>query len=114
MRRYEPRFDELRTTGFIVQSTAHFKIPLFLRKAKESFLLAHHLHPDATEERRLCWFQWAIAIHYYAMLYAAKAALLTRSVSEEVERHEAALVALVALLHPAPLERADLELLDQA
>jgi len=112
LRRYETRFQELCETGAIVRSTASFKKPLFLAKAKQSFLLARHLHHDAAEPQQLSWYSWAIVIHYYAMLYAAKAAILTRGY--EVKSHEAALVALAGLLVPTPLEREDLELLDQA
>jgi len=85
---------------------------LFLEKAENSLLIAkHHKDIQPREERsKLHWNYWAIIITYYAMLYAAKAAIL----GYEVKSHLVAQIALGHLLVSDMIEKEDLELLDQA
>jgi uncharacterized protein (UPF0332 family) len=112
---YKQRFKEYKQEGRIQRSTQAFKIKLFLDKAENSLLIAqHHKEIEPTEEqpRKLHWHYWAITISYYAMLYAAKAAILSKGY--EVKDHQAAQVALGHLLVPDEIEKEDLELLDQA
>jgi uncharacterized protein (UPF0332 family) len=112
---YKRRFEEYRTTGLIVSSSQTFKIKLFMQKAESSFLIAKHhkeITPTKDQPPKLYWDYWAITISYYAMLYAAKAAILTKGY--EVKDHHAAQIALGALLVPDHIEKEDLELLNQA
>lgn len=112
---YKKRFEELKTKGFIVSSNQTFKIKLFLQKAENSLLIAKHhkeITPNKDQPNKLHWNYWAITISYYSMLYAAKAAILTKGY--EVKEHYAAQVALAALFIPDKLEKEDLELLNQA
>ncbi|MFP4401392.1 MAG: HEPN domain-containing protein [Candidatus Woesearchaeota archaeon] len=53
-----------------------------------------------------------MTISYYSMLYATKAAILSKGY--EVRDHLAAQIALGRLLIPDEIEKEDLELLDQA
>ena len=112
---YKQRFKEYQTSGLIVRSTQTFKIKLFLQKAENSILIAKHhqeIVPTVDQPPKLYWDYWAITISYYAMLYAAKAAILTKGY--EVKDHFAAQIALGALLVPDDIEQEDLELLNQA
>ncbi|HIH23566.1 TPA: HEPN domain-containing protein [Candidatus Woesearchaeota archaeon] len=112
---YKKRFDEYAKEGLIVKSTQSFKIKLFLQKAESSLLIAKHhqeITPSKDEPPKIYWRYWAITISYYAMLYAAKAAILTKGY--EVKDHHAAQVALGALFVPGKMEQEDLELLNQA
>ena len=54
---------------------------------------------------------WVITISYYAMLYAAKAAILVKGY--ETDDHYSTQIALGALMVPTELEKEDLELLEQ-
>ena len=112
---YLKRFNELKTDGDIVPSTQTFKIKQFLEKAENSLQIAQYIkafRPPAGLPKKLHWNYWAITIAYYSMLYAAKAAILSKHY--EVKSHEAAQIALGHLLIPSPIEREDLELLKQA
>lgn len=102
------RFDELESEGLIRPSSETYKITQFLERAEESFAIAQHLSDGKTVH----WHAWSITVGYYAMLYAAKSAILRKGY--EVKSHEAAEVALGQLLVPDSLEREDLELLGQA
>jgi len=62
--------------------------------------------------KKLFWNYWAITISYYSMLYAAKAAILSKGY--EVHGHDAAQIALGYLLVPDEIEKEDLELLNQS
>ena len=109
---YEEKFNKLKKEGLITRSNANFKIKLFLEKAEASFLIANqHKNPSKSPEK-IYWWQWSITIAYYAMLYAAKAAILTKGY--EVKTHEAAQIAIGYLLVPNQLEKEDLEILNQA
>ena len=93
----------------------NYKIKLFLQKAENSLLIAKHhkdLQPTKDQPRKLHWNYWAITISYYAMLYAAKAAILRKGY--EVRDHDAAQIALGHLLIPNEMENEYLELLNQA
>jgi uncharacterized protein (UPF0332 family) len=109
---YKEKFNKLKEEGHLTRSSASFKIKLFLEKAEASFLIAnyHKTPPEISE--KIYWWQWSITIAYYAMLYAAKAAILTKGY--EVKTHEAAQIALGHLLVPDKLEKEDLEILNQA
>lgn len=99
----------------IKRSTETFKIKLFLTKAENSLLIARHakeIRPTKDQPPKLHWDYWAITISYYSMLYAAKAAILSRGY--EVGDHDAAQIALGHLLVPDKLEREDLEILNQS
>lgn len=112
MDEYKQRFEELYARGFIVDSTASFKIKLFVQKAEESVVIANNLSKPPAESTNQYWYAWAITVAYYAMLYAAKAAILKKYY--EVKTHEAAEIALAHLLIPDELKKEDLELLGQA
>jgi len=105
-------FERFLAEGRIVASTQTFKIRQFLDKGENSILIANHLKDVEQEPKRLYWDYWAITVSYYAMLYAAKALILQKGY--EVKDHEAAKVALAHLCVPTPLEREDLELMDQS
>ena len=68
--------------------------------------------PDNEQPKKIFWNQWAITISYYSMLYAAKAAILSKGY--EVHDHDSAQIALGHLLVPDKIEKEDLELLNQA
>ncbi len=96
-------------------SSETFKIKLFLAKAENSLLIARHIKeikPTKDQPQKPHWDYWAITISYYSMLYAAKAAILSRGY--EVGDHDAAQIALGHLLVPDKLEREDLEILNQS
>ena len=99
----------------IKKSQETFKIKLFLDKAENSLLIAKHvkeIKPAKDQPLKLHWNYWAITISYYSMLYAAKAAILSKGY--EVNDHEAAQIALGHLLVPDELEKEDLEILNQS
>ena len=106
------QFKEFLEKGLIVKSDANFKINLFLKKAEGSFLIALHNKTPPKTPDLIYWWQWSITIAYYSMLYAAKAAILTKGY--EVKTHKAAQIALDYLLVPDQLEKEDLEILNQA
>ncbi|MBU0979697.1 MAG: HEPN domain-containing protein [Nanoarchaeota archaeon] len=112
---YGSAFARLRGKGKIIRSSNSFKIGLFLEKGDNTLDIAEHLKdikPEGNLPKRLFWDYWAITLSYYAMLYAAKAAILSKGY--EVSTHDAAQVALGHLLVPGQLEREDLELLRQS
>nr|MBI4156931.1 HEPN domain-containing protein [Candidatus Woesearchaeota archaeon] len=99
----------------IKKSKDSFKIKLFLEKAENSLLIAKHIKdikPAKDQPLKLHWNYWAIIISYYSMLYATKAAILSKGY--EVYDHDAAQIALGHLLVPDKLERNDLEILNQS
>ena len=99
----------------IKKSQEIFKIKLFLDKAENSLLIAKHvkeIKPVKDQPPKLHWNYWSITISYYSMLYAAKAAILSKGY--EVSDHEAAQIALGHLLVPNEMEKEDLELLNQS
>ena len=86
-----------------------------MQKAENSLLIAKHhkdIIPTKDQPKKIYWHYWAITISYYAMLYAAKAAILSKGY--EVKNHDAAQIALGHLLVPDKIRKEDLELLDQA
>lgn len=97
----------------ITKSDNFFKIKLFLKKGENSLLIAKHIK-DIREKQpeKLYWNYWAITISYYAMLYCAKALILTKGY--EVHDHDAAQVALANLCVPDRIEKEDLEILRQS
>lgn len=99
----------------IKKSRETFKIKLFLTKAENSLLIAKHIKeikPTRDQPQKLHWDYWAITVSYYSMLYAAKAAILSKGY--EVDDHDAAHIAIGHLLVPDKLEREDLEILNQS
>lgn len=112
---YGELFKEFLEEKRIKKSNQYFKINLFLEKAENSLLIAKHhkdIKPKKEQPKKLHWDYWAITISYYAMLYAAKAAILSKGY--EVEDHDAAQIALGHLLVPNELEKEDLEILNQS
>lgn len=99
----------------IKKSQEGFKIKLFIGRAENSLLIAKHvkdMQPSNDLPPKLHWNYWAITISYYSMLYAAKAAILSKGY--EVGDHDAAQIALGHLLVPGRLEMEDLEVLNQS
>ncbi|MBU2637562.1 MAG: HEPN domain-containing protein [Nanoarchaeota archaeon] len=112
---YREWFKEFFEDGRIVDSTDRFKVRLFLQKAKNSLLIAKfhkEINPAKDMPKKIYWNYWAITISYYSMLYAAKAAILSKGY--EVKDHDAAQVALGHLLVPSQLKKEELEMLNQA
>ncbi len=112
---YKELFDDLIKDGHVKESNQTFKIKLFLQKAENSLQIAKHhkdLQISEDQPKRLYWDLWAITISYYSMLYAAKAAILSKGF--EVKNHDAAQIALGHLFVPDKIIKEDLELLDQA
>ena len=92
-----------------------FKIKLFLDKAENSLQIAQFvkdIKPTKDQPKKMHWNYWAITISYYSMLYAAKAAILSRGY--EASDHDAVQIALGHLLVPEKLEKEDLEILKQS
>lgn len=113
--KYEELFESFKEDDRIKKSSETFKIKLFLEKSESSLFIANHhkkIKPTKDEPSKLHWNYWAITISYYSMLYAAKAAILSKGY--EVRDHFAAQVALGHLLVPDKIEKEDLELLEQA
>ena len=99
----------------IKKSNQIFKVKLFLEKGENSLLIAKHIteiQPSKDQPKKLFWDYWAITISYYSMLYAAKAAILSKGY--EVSDHDAAQIALGHLLVPDEIEKEDLEILNQS
>lgn len=112
---YANSFKTALAENRIKKSTDAFKIKLFLSKAENSLLIAKFVKdfkPSKDQPSKLHWNYWAITIFYYAMLYAAKAGILSKGY--EIGDHDAAQIALGHLLVPNQLEREDLEILNQA
>ena len=86
---YKKLFKEYLKNGRIKTSNDLFKIKLFLKKGENSLLIAKHhkdINPSKDQPQKQYWDYWAITISYYSMLYAAKAAILSRGY--EVSDHE--------------------------
>lgn len=112
---YANLFKNAVTEDKIKKSQESFKVKLFLQKAENSLLIAKHIkeiQPTKDQPKKLYWDYWAITISYYSMLYATKAAILSKGY--EVDDHDAAQIALGHLLVPDELEKEDLEILNQA
>lgn len=112
---YQEMFEECIKEKRIKKSNEIFKIKLFLEKAENSLLIAKHtkeIQPSRDQPKKLFWDYWAITISYYSMLYATKAAILSKGY--EVSDHDAAQIALGHLLVPDEIEKEDLELLNQS
>jgi len=112
---YQKLFKEYIKSKRIKKSSKYFKIKLFLEKAENSLLIAKHtkkIQPTKDQPKKLFWDYWAITISYYSMLYAAKAAILSKGY--EVSDHDAAQIALGHLLIPDEIEKQDLEILNQS
>lgn len=113
--KYKEEFKKFLKKGTIKHSAQFFKVKLFLQKAENSLLIAKHIKeisPNNEQPKKLYWDYWAITISYYSMLYAAKAAILSKGY--EVNDHDAAQIALGHLLVPNEIEKEDLELLSQS
>lgn len=112
---YANLFKNAVTENRIKKTNESFKVKLFLEKAENSLLIAEYtkkIEPTKGQPKKMHWNYWAITISYYSMLYAAKAAILSKGY--EVEDHNAAQIALGHLLVPDELEKEDLEILKQA
>ena len=112
---YKNLFKTYLSQHRIKQSNTTFKIKLFIQKAENSLLIAQHhkeIQPNEDQPKRIYWYYWSITISYYAMLYAAKAAILSKGY--EVNDHDAVQIAIGHLLIPSKLEKEDLALLNQA
>lgn len=112
---YKQMFNDCVEQNRIKESQDFFKIKLFLQKAENSLLIAKFhkdIKPNQNQASKLYWDYWAITIAYYSMLYATKAAVLSKGY--EISDHDAAQVALGHLLVPDDLEKEDLEILNQA
>lgn len=112
---YQRLFNEYLKDNRIKKSNQTFKIKLFLERAEHSLLIAKHakdIQPSKDQAKKLHWDYWTITISYYAILYAAKAAILSKGY--EVKDHDAAQIALGHLLVPDEIEKSDLELLNQS
>src|SRR3989338_7682835 len=112
---YKEMFADCIRQKRIKKSQEFFKIKLFLQKAENSLLIAKvhkEIKPNKNQAPKLYWDYWAITIAYYSMLYAAKAAIISKGY--EVSDHDAAQIALGHLLVTDALEKEDLELLNQA
>ncbi|MEK6937421.1 MAG: HEPN domain-containing protein [Nanoarchaeota archaeon] len=112
---YKQTFNDFVKQKRIKESQDYFKIKLFLQKAENSLLIAQFhkdIQPQKDQAPKLYWDYWAITIAYYSMLYAAKAAIISKGY--EVSDHDAAQIALGHLLVPDAMEKEDLELLNQA
>jgi uncharacterized protein (UPF0332 family) len=93
---------------FIRESAETFKISLFVRKGTESLVMARHVRDSGLTGSDY----WTITMSYYAMLYLAKAAILSKGY--ETDDHYATQVALGYLLVPDKLKKEDLLLLEQS
>ena len=112
---YATLFNEALKNNRIKKSVEIFKIKLFLDKAENSLLIAKHnkdIQPTKDLPAKLHWNYWAITISYYSMLYAAKAAIISKGY--EASDHDAVQIALGHLLVPDKLEKEDLEILNQS
>ena len=112
---YKKIFKDMLDTKEIKKSNETFKIKQFLKKAENSILIAKHhkeYEPKKDDAEKIYWDIWAITISYYSMLYATKAAILSKGY--EVKTHDAAQIALGHLLVPDKILKEDLELLNQS
>jgi len=109
---FAQEFKECQKREEITRSDMLFKIPLFLKRSESSLQIANFHKNPPKEPDRIYWSYWAITIAYYAMLYAAKAAILKKGY--EVKTHEACEIALGHLLVPDELEKEDLTLLNDS
>lgn len=112
---YKKEFERLLKEKKIAFSEESFKIRLFLKKGENSLLIAKFLKdliPRSGQPEKLYWNYWAITVAYYAMLYAAKAAIQTKAY--KTKNLYAAQIALGHLLVPDKMEQEDLKLLQQA
>jgi uncharacterized protein (UPF0332 family) len=112
---YEREFKIALSKNQISKSNELFKIKFFVERAENSLLIAEfhkNIVPEVGQAKKLHWSYWSITISYYSMLYAAKAAILSKGY--EVHGHDAAQVALGHLLVPSVLEKEDLELLNES
>ncbi|MBW2984937.1 HEPN domain-containing protein [Candidatus Woesearchaeota archaeon] len=112
---YKETFNEYLEEGRIKKSNQSFKIKLFLEKAENSLMIAKYtkeIKPSEDQPKKIHWNYWAITISYYSMLYAAKAAILSKGY--EVSDHDAAQIVLGHLLVPDEIEKEDLEILNQS
>ena len=112
---YREMFEECIKEKRIKKSNQIFKINLFLEKAENSLLIAKHIkeiQPSKDQPKKLFWDYWAITVSYSSMLYAAKAAILSKGY--EVSDHDATQIALGHLLVPDKIEKEDLEILNQS
>ena len=112
---YNELFQKYLRDKRIIESKTFFKINLFLKKSENSMKISKHhkdIQPTKDQPKKLFWDQWAITISYYSMLYAAKAAILSKGY--EVKDHFAAQIALGYLFVPDKIQKEDLELLNQA
>ena len=113
--RYAEMFQECLNDKSIKRSQATFKVKLFMQKAENSILIAKfhkEIKPKIDQPNKLHWNYWAITISYYSMLYAAKAAILSKGY--EVSSHDSAQIALGHLLVPNDMEKEDLDILNQS
>lgn len=112
---YKEMFEECVKEKTIKKSNQTFKIKLFMQKAENSLSIAKHhkeIDPSKDMPKKLYWDYWAISISYYSMLYAAKAAIMSKGY--ETKTHDSTQIALGYLLVPDEIEKEDLELLDQS
>jgi len=112
---YANLFKNCITDNRIKRSQESFKVRLFLQKAENSLLIAKHvkeIRPTKDQPKKIYWDYWAITISYYSMLYATKAAVVSKGY--DAEDHDAAQIALGHLLVPDKLEKEDLEILNQS
>jgi len=112
---YAEIFGGLTEENRIKKSREIFKIKLFLQKAENSLQIAKHvkdINPTKDQPKKLHWNYWAITLSYYSMLYAAKAAILSKGY--EASDHDAVQIAIGHLLVPDELEKEDLQILDQS
>lgn len=93
---------------YIKKSSSIFKINKFVKKGTDSLELAEFIKNSDKSAKDY----WTITICYYAMLYLAKAAILTKGY--ETDDHYSTQIALGHLLIPDEIEKEDLELLEQA
>ena len=111
--KHDALFNQFLQEGKIVGSDQQFKIRLFLEKSKSSLLIAQYCkNPNDEKPSEIHWHYWSITISYYAMLYATKAAILSKGY--EVKDHFAAQIALGHLFVPDEMQKEDLILLNQA
>jgi len=112
---YQELFKEYIKSKRVKKSNQLFKIKLFLEKAENSLLITKYtkeIQPTKDQPKKLFWDYWAITISYYSMLYATKAAILSKGY--EVSDHDAAQIALGYLLVPDEIEKEDLKILNQS
>lgn len=112
---YEEKFVEFLKDKRIIKTEETFKIKLFLDKSKNSLQIAKHhkdIKPKEDQPKKHHWNYWAITISYYSILYAAKAAIISKGY--DAKDHLATQVALGKLLVPTEIEKEDLEILNEA